>query len=78
MKTAQEYSNSIDKEAVVGTLAATVGKGVAKLFGNKAGGYAGHNVAKMTKRYRKTNMYKNYGNTPLHVAGGVAAGGVVL
>ena len=78
MKTAQDYLDGLDKEAVVGTLAAKVGKGVAKIFGNKAGGVAGSKVARMTKGYQKTNMYKNYGNTPLHLAGGAAAGGVVL
>ena len=84
MKTAQDYLNGLDKEAVM-TIASKLGLGVSKLFGNNAGKYVGRQAAKATgkvdklyKNYKGTNAYKNYGNAPLYAAGGVAAGGIVL
>ena len=79
MRTAQDYSDSLDKEAFV-PLAATVGKYTAKLFGKKAGGYAATQTAKATRRanrtlgrYRGSDFGKKFGNKPL-VAGGFAVG----
>ncbi len=75
MHTAVEYSENIDKEA--GAINA-IGKGVASLFGRKAGAVArlgARKVKNAPAAYKGTNAHKNYGNKPLYAIGGAAAFG---
>lgn len=86
MRTAQEYYENIDKEAVIG-MAALVGKGakftvkapkptVKPSFGDKLkGGYDSAKKWTNTQygNYKKTDFGKKYGKKPIYAAGGAGA-----
>ena len=82
MNTAQEYSDGLDKEAI---LAGAINRGVKSLFGVKAGIASAKTLSAGKKAsgwlknqhssYTKGSMYKAVGNKPLYALGAATAFG---